>query len=203
MILNIGEHNNMYEKLNDLKDENPTKRKIEESFLKLYKENKIEKISIRQITEDAQIYRGTFYYYFEDIYDLLNKIENEFLEKTKVFLQITIDVIFSNEIEKYAPIIDKFFLRNKEIINLFLLEKPNALLMRQLKETAKSLAMAKLNLSKENLSTTQQYVMEYIANAALGSWIMWIEDQDDFKSSDLIKLIREINLKFALDYFKK
>ncbi len=56
-----------------------TKGIIKDAFFELYEENKIEKISIKDITRNARINRSTFYLYYRDIYDLLESIENEFL----------------------------------------------------------------------------------------------------------------------------
>ena len=41
------------------------------SFLKLLNEKPFDKITVREITQDCGINRNTFYYYFQDIYDLL------------------------------------------------------------------------------------------------------------------------------------
>ncbi len=45
----------------------------------LYAQKPIEKISIKEITELAGYNRGTFYLYYNDVYDLLHQIEEEIL----------------------------------------------------------------------------------------------------------------------------
>ena len=74
---------------------NNTKNKIKMAFLDLYKEKNIEKISIKEITDAANIYRGTFYYYFDDIYFLLNELENDFFDEIKDFSPKVFDFINS------------------------------------------------------------------------------------------------------------
>ena len=50
------------------------------AFWKLYERNEIEKISIRELCQAAGYNRTTFYVYYDDIYDLLDKaIESIFL----------------------------------------------------------------------------------------------------------------------------
>lgn len=50
---------------------NYTKQILEESLKKLMLEKPLDKITIRDLTEDCGISRMTFYYHFKDIYDLI------------------------------------------------------------------------------------------------------------------------------------
>lgn len=54
-----------------MKHSDETKRLLAASLKELMKHKSLEKISIRELTENAGVNRQTFYYHFEDIYDLL------------------------------------------------------------------------------------------------------------------------------------
>lgn len=54
-----------------MKHSDETKRALAASLKELMKIRSLEKISIRELTENAGVNRQTFYYHFEDIYDLL------------------------------------------------------------------------------------------------------------------------------------
>lgn len=58
-----------------------TKKIIKESFLKLVLEKPIYKISIRELCDQAQISRGTFYLHYEDIYQLQDEIEDTLMKE--------------------------------------------------------------------------------------------------------------------------
>lgn len=58
-----------------------TKKMIRESFIQLLKEQPVSKITVTKICEMAEINRATFYKYYEDAFDLLLKLEEEFLEE--------------------------------------------------------------------------------------------------------------------------
>ena len=58
-----------------------TKNNQRSAFWSLYAQKPIEKISIKEITELAGYNRGTFYLYYNDVYDLLHQIEEEILGK--------------------------------------------------------------------------------------------------------------------------
>ena len=57
-----------------------TRRVIREVFLALLEELPVEKITVSRICELADISRGTFYLHYHDPFDLLDCIENEFLQ---------------------------------------------------------------------------------------------------------------------------
>lgn len=56
-----------------------TRENIINSFIELWKEQAIEHITIGAITKKAHLNRGTFYKYYNDIYDLLDQLENDTL----------------------------------------------------------------------------------------------------------------------------
>jgi AcrR family transcriptional regulator len=56
-----------------------TRRLIMDSFIELSAKKEFKDITIKDITAEAMINRATFYYHFEDIYDLLEKALSEVL----------------------------------------------------------------------------------------------------------------------------
>ena len=50
---------------------NTTKQALETSLKRMMSKKPLDKITIRDITEDCGISRMTFYYHFKDIYDLV------------------------------------------------------------------------------------------------------------------------------------
>lgn len=58
-----------------------TKMVLKQSLLELLRHRPIEKITVKDICEKADINRGTFYTHFSDPYDLLHQIENELFEE--------------------------------------------------------------------------------------------------------------------------
>jgi AcrR family transcriptional regulator len=56
-----------------------TRRLILDSFIELSAKKEFKDITVKDITTEAMINRATFYYHFEDIYDLLEKALSEVL----------------------------------------------------------------------------------------------------------------------------
>lgn len=58
-----------------------TKMVIRNSFVRLLAKKPLTKVTVKEICELSEINRATFYKYYCDPYDLLEKLENEFLEE--------------------------------------------------------------------------------------------------------------------------
>ena len=51
-----------------------TQKAIMDTFLALLEEKTLDKITVRDIVEKCEINRNTFYYYYRDIYELLEEV---------------------------------------------------------------------------------------------------------------------------------
>lgn len=51
-----------------------TEKAITDTFIKLLNKKPLDKITIKDLVDECGINRSTFYYYFDDIYDLLNHV---------------------------------------------------------------------------------------------------------------------------------
>lgn len=65
-----------------------TRASIKTAFLTLRAKKPLEKISVKELAELAQINKATFYLHYRDIYDLSDQIENEVLEESLSALRI-------------------------------------------------------------------------------------------------------------------
>lgn len=64
-----------------------TKMVIKDSFVKFLKQKPISKITVKEICDDADINRATFYAHYLDQYDLLQQIENEIIHDINQYLK--------------------------------------------------------------------------------------------------------------------
>lgn len=58
-----------------------TKRMIREVFIGLLEQKPIDRITVTEICEKAEINRATFYKYYQDVYDLFDRIEDDIYEQ--------------------------------------------------------------------------------------------------------------------------
>ena len=64
-----------------------TKRMLKEALVKLLENKPIEKVTVLEICQTAEINRTTFYKYYGSQYDLMNDIQDDFLHELEINLQ--------------------------------------------------------------------------------------------------------------------
>jgi AcrR family transcriptional regulator len=74
-----------------------TRKLIMDSFIDLSGKKEFKDITIKDITTEAMINRATFYYHFEDIYDLLEKVLSEVL-----LVNLNYDIYQNGELNEEA-----------------------------------------------------------------------------------------------------
>jgi len=100
-----------------------TQKAIRKVMLELLDEKNIEAISILDITNQADINRGTFYLHYVDKYDMLEKFENELFSKIEEILYKNIIISRTNQdfLKSRYPTLVQFFDCLKEERDLFLI----------------------------------------------------------------------------------
>jgi AcrR family transcriptional regulator len=67
-----------------------TKTALKQSLLELMRDRPIEKITVKDICEKADINRGTFYAHYTDPYDLLTQIEDELFNEILKYVETSL-----------------------------------------------------------------------------------------------------------------
>lgn len=179
-----------------------TKEKIREAFFKLYEEKKIERISIKEITEIAQLNRGTFYVYYKDIYDLLEKTEDELIEELmEKVKKIMTSILRDEAIDPFLPPLE-FYQRYSMFLRVLLgahgdpnfIFKIKAIIKKVLKEV----------LQKEKIPQFEhlEYVMEYISSAQIGIISYWLHNDMEVPISEMGEMIKQITLHGPVGFLK-
>ena len=91
---------------------------IQNAFLALLKEQDLKKISVRSICEKAGVNRTTFYKYYLDVYDLLDKMEANLSAELKAIFQKRLES--REEINDIFCELFRFVLRHQDFYRAYL-----------------------------------------------------------------------------------
>lgn len=94
-----------------------TKRRLREGLLRLMALKPINEISVKELTELVDVNRGTFYFHYTDIYDLLRKMEDEFFES---FRSTMAQAVERQSAYPYLSAIFSFLGENREFCKIML-----------------------------------------------------------------------------------
>ncbi len=93
-----------------------TRASIKDAFLEMLKKSPVEKISVTELSKQAQINKGTFYLHYQDIYELYNEVRDEFLQQMIESMDYC-PLLFSDP-EKFMTRFSDTLRENAEAINL-------------------------------------------------------------------------------------
>jgi len=179
-----------------------TKGIIKDAFFELYEENKIEKISIKDITRNAHINRSTFYLYYRDIYDLLESIENEFLiDFANKVKDVYTTILKDGDINSIIPSLE-FYQKYSKYLKILLGSNGDPLFAHKLKAIIKKNLLELLKGVELQKVSYLDYIVEYVASAQIGVLTYWLQNEMELPMEVIGDLLKKMSLLGPIGYMK-
>ncbi|HAB66401.1 MAG TPA: hypothetical protein DCE23_03440 [Firmicutes bacterium] len=177
-----------------------TKNIIKTTFLSLLEEKEIKKITVSEICRISDINRATFYRYYLDVYDLLDKIQKDFLEELKIASQnkdITSVSTFSKELLNVV-------ISNKELVRILFNTNNNLYFLNDILNIAYEKCKKRWEQDLPNLSEEDiEYASAFIFNGALGIINFWVKNDFDKDVSEISTIIEQLSYYGTKKYIYK
>jgi len=179
-----------------------TKERIRNAFFDLYAEKKIDRISIKEITDRAQLNRGTFYVYYKDIYDLLEKTEDELLAELIMKLRDLIPRILREEnIDPFLPPLE-FYQRYSRFLKTLLGVNGDPHFIHKIKTILKKTLTELMRNEKIPEVENMEYVIEFISSGQIGIISHWLANDMSLPINELGEMIKKILLNGPVGFLK-
>ena len=181
---------------------NTTKRALEESLKKLLLSKPLDKITINDLTTDCGISRMTFYYHFQDIYDLAEwacvEDGKRALQDKRTYdtWQEGLEQIFEVVLKNKPFITNVYHSVSKEKIENYLYKLTYELIIGVVEEKSKG-----TGLSEENKS----FIADFHKYGFVGLMLDWIKDEMKQEPEALVNrfaLVIQDDLPSALNRFR-
>lgn len=63
-----------------------TRRRLGDALVQLLVQKPVRQITVRELTRLAKVSRGTFYFHYRDIYELLDRLEQDQIDQLNLFM---------------------------------------------------------------------------------------------------------------------
>lgn len=180
-----------------------TKQLIKDVFIELYVNRSIDSIGIKEITDKAGLNRGTFYIHYQDIYDLLDEIEDEIIAGlNKQFSKLKDFSFQSTDLNVLRTILVQALEYVKERSKYFkalLGANGSPSFLKKLKHVAKLSFLDKLK-TESRLGEFSDFLIEYIVSANVGIIVYWLETGMKISADELTNLMSKILLRGPMTY---
>lgn len=156
----------------------------------LKEKGSVEKISVRELCDRAELNRSTFYAHYSEPKDLLFEIETELLDSTELHLK-KIGEENDAGAHKYILSFLRYIKENDKPFRTLLVDSTDpdfrSLFMQQ--SIVQFIDNLRINLPKE----LEQYIYSYILNGSTGIIIQWMRSGYSVDENTLVDLLFSIN----------
>lgn len=168
-----------------------TQNTIKETLIDLLAEKDITKITVSEICEIADINRATFYRYYIDVYDLLEKIELAFSEELKE--AYTTEDITEYTVSNFAKALLKVFVENKKLVKILFSNKTSTNFLEDILEIVYQTCKNKWEQEFPGISQEDiEYASVFLFNGALGVINFWIKNDFDKDIDEISHIIEQL-----------
>ncbi|WP_069999194.1 TetR/AcrR family transcriptional regulator [Cellulosilyticum sp. I15G10I2] len=177
-----------------------TKQNLIDAFWSLYCEKRIEKITVKEITQKAGYNRGTFYEYFIDIYDVLDQIEESLIPTLEELPPI---IMADENIGMPLDMFMKLYEQNSKYYSVLLSDNGDPAFASKLKNSTKPIL--KLGFSeKHGLNPIEfDFVLEYVLSGMIGIMSYWFNQDKILPAKDLIVLMHNLMENGVIKHLSK
>ncbi len=175
-----------------------TKQKLRTAFWQLYSQKPIDKITVKEITEAAGVYRSTFYSYYSDIYALLEEIKLSLLETYRIFICRIHDVHSFSDI---MTLISEFYAQNAEQLAVLLGPYGDPDFLKELKVYIKKTVREKLEIPEEDINT--EIFIEMGSASVISMLNYWYEHREAISIQEVISISSRFIQNGLMPYISK
>lgn len=170
-----------------------TKKALRDALLTLLEQKPISEISVTELTNLADVNRATFYFYYTDILDMLQQLQNESYQAFKEIVdEYDASITTMDSFIAYAERILIYCRDNENLVKFTIKNDTNNLLFKKIQ----MLMLHNLPNSKDVFDTDNpaRYVTTYTLDAIVGVVIDWMDEGMKIPPRELAEF-------FARSYF--
>jgi len=167
-----------------------TKKALKAAMLEQLRGKDIAKITVSELSELADIGRGTFYLHFTDPYDLLDKLENEILEEITAHTSTLMDAYTNENLLTHLESIWQNIYENMGTLEVLLNRRNGGRFMEKIKRYCVNSTFD--NAQGKFHSAQESYGVIYIISGTLGIFQEWMEQGAPIPPNQLAQIVRNL-----------
>lgn len=172
-----------------------TKARLRQAITQLMLEKDLSSITVRELTDLADVNRGTFYTHYKDIYDMIDQVENEIFSELEDLLDLHTSEIVQRDIAAVLQEVFRFVGRNQNLCRVFLTRQSADRFFQRLNQL---IYRKCLDEWKELYHTADReaprYVLEFVVSGTVGLIRAWATNGFPEPPEDVAELANRLIL---------
>lgn len=152
-----------------------TKKLMTDALAKLLSEKPLKNITVREIADEADINRGTFYLHYKDVFDMVDKIQDEIFDK---FNTIITEYMPTNGSETLFLFLEKLFellAENASLARVLVGHNGDAAFINKLKNVVRDKILAGIPFASSEKKAEFDFLYSFISSGCTGLCHEWLE----------------------------
>lgn len=166
-----------------------TKKNLIDAFWSLYCEKRIEKITVKEITQKAGYNRGTFYEYFSDVYDVLEQIEESLIPSLDELPPVSMPKVnMGMPLDMFLTLYEQ----NSKYYSVLLGDNGDPAFASKLKNSTKPVIQLAFADIHDVDPVELDFILEYVLSAMIGIMSYWFRQDKVLPAENLIALMYDL-----------
>lgn len=176
-----------------------TRMVLQDSLIELMREKPINKITIKELCERADINRTTFYAHYSDQYDLLRKIEDDTLSWAKETISGFKHKTDKQEALQLLEELFHYFVQNSNYLQVLMSEQGDPEFQKQLFTLIyQHCGINPAAEPNETLGTRESYFI-FIVNGSVGLIQHWLKHGINKSASEMAEILYTMAFQYGAD----
>jgi AcrR family transcriptional regulator len=172
-----------------------TKALLKNSLIELMKSKPINKITIKELCENADVNKSTFYLHYTNQFELLSSVEHELLSQAKEYLE-KIDSDYGSV--QYLESLLRYIFENADVFRALLCAQDS------LRFQSDFIEMSFMNLKQvlylDCPENTSSYVYDFLIMGCLSVIKRWINEEFNVSHKDIAQIIFRLSDQAASSF---
>ena len=159
-----------------------TRALLLQGLVKMLETHDIQDISVKELTELVDINRGTFYLHYDDIYDMLHKIEEQ-------------KPVITNSLASQGPLLEffRFLDRNRDLAKVMIGPHGDLAFVNRLKDQIEKRTLQVLESAQSDAN--YEYLCSFIITGCVGVVETWLKESDPQSPEEMAEILGAMLLR--------
>ena len=151
-----------------------TKKLLTQALTQLLQEKQINEITVKELTDLADMNRGTFYLYYRDIFDMLEKIEDGLFEALDEIVSLHEHDDMSQQTKPILLDLFRFIEENQEICRVLLSPHGDMSFLHRLNQVVREKCLQMWPNEEEKKEIAFEYHYSFVVYGCVGVFRAWL-----------------------------
>lgn len=180
-----------------------TKAQLRKGLAELMEKKSIKEITVKELVEQVDINRSTFYLHYSDIYDMVEKIENEMIQEIEQLVEDHPVSPFNESSFSFIEDIFAILEENKEICAAFLGPNGDIAFLHRIEEIVSRHSLKALQEVFPEKMQDLKYSYAFCLSGCVGLIKTWLNGHSGESPQYMAKLTFELIMNTLKDFYPK